>query len=492
MFDKIPMPTAADLIRITYKGAEQLRREQRPGGDPSKLDFSIASTCYNCDALIMGRKPLVCSGCRSFVFCSKNCHTTNWKAGRFGSPGHKVFCAKNKVHMERVPQVQALLKQFPWGRVEADGTFAADLVRACYNVLGAEGFGYWSTPGGSNPHLKHPSQPPASSKAIRVDDVQGYEHGYMLLSDRPLTDETGWKLEKRFIPQLDFEPGTEPEIACKADIVDWDSWYRWRNLTKESPAALLLHYPLTVYQLLVHVLHNRQALNVHYIGVRTLLLPYTDIKMTFFGIAVHSIVNKAKKNSIAMKAKRKEPVYTYTSPESCGASTLSIFLHGDHENWDPRLPFLLNSRPDAVVAPNAGLTSYPAWQFVILHCLAENTPFAATEYAEQSAEMQRDAFPQIVAHALPSLQAAGMHGLAFHNLTRPREYPIAFNPFQRPGQRDMSATRLPSVPNGFTIRVVGEEQQEVDRHVSAGIPAPASDLDELIQKSEKLSLNSLD
>lgn len=49
------MPTAADITRMTYKGAEQLRSEQRPGGDPSKLDFGIVPTCYNCDIPIMGR-----------------------------------------------------------------------------------------------------------------------------------------------------------------------------------------------------------------------------------------------------------------------------------------------------------------------------------------------------------------------------------------------------------------------------------------------------
>jgi hypothetical protein len=178
--------------------------------------------------------------------------------------------------MEKVPQVQALLKQFPWGRIETDGTFAEPLVRAYYNVLGAEGFGYWSIPGGSNAHLQQPSNASGSSRVLRVDDAKGFEHGYMLLSNQVLTDETGWKLEKRLIPRLVFDLGTEPELASKADIVDWDSWYKWRNLPKESPAALLLHYPLTVYQLLVNVLHvtgpkrnsatSRQALHVHYIG----------------------------------------------------------------------------------------------------------------------------------------------------------------------------------------------------------------------------------
>jgi len=177
--------------------------------------------------------------------------------------------------MEKVALVQALLKQFPWGRIETDDTFAEPLVRAYYNVLGARGFGYWSTPGGNKPHLPHPSHSHPSN-ALQVDGVEGYEHGYMLLSDKMLTDETGWKLEKRFIPRLTFEPGTEPEIALKVNITDWDSWYKWRNIPKESPAALLMHYPLSVYQLLVHVLHiagpnrnspgSRQALSVHYVG----------------------------------------------------------------------------------------------------------------------------------------------------------------------------------------------------------------------------------
>ncbi|KAG2754541.1 hypothetical protein P692DRAFT_20770040 [Suillus brevipes Sb2] len=416
--------------------------------------------------------------------------------------------------MEKVPQVQALLKQFPWGRIETDGTFAEPLVRAYYNVLGAEGFGYWSIPGGSNAHLQQPSNTSGSSRVLRVEGAKGFEHGYMLLSNQVLADETGWKLEKRLIPRLVFELGTEPELASKADIVDWDSWYKWRNLPKESPAALLLHYPLTVYQLLVNVLHvtgptrnsseSRQALNVHYIGAEVelnmlplfselaLLLPYTDIKMTFFGVAVHSLVNKAKKNSVAMKAKQNEPVYAYTSPASCGASTLSVFLHGDHENWDPRLPFLLGSKPDAIVGLNAGLTSYPAWQFVILCCHTDNTPFAVTEYAEQSAELQRDALPQIIAHALPRLHSAGMNGSELHNLTRPREYPIAFNPFQRPGQRNLGSVRLPNIPNGFTMGVVGNDEQEIIHPASTGVSVPASDLSELLQKTEQFSLNRLD
>jgi hypothetical protein len=101
-----------------------------------------------------------------------------------------------------------------------------------------------------------------------------------------------------------------------------------------------------------------------------------------------------------MKAKQNQLVYTYTSPTSCRASTLSIFLYGDHENWYPQHPFIryIYDKPYAVVSLNAGLISYPAWQSVILYCHMYNEPFTITEHAEQSAEQQRDSFPLIIDH----------------------------------------------------------------------------------------------
>ncbi|KAG1854104.1 hypothetical protein C8R48DRAFT_324142 [Suillus tomentosus] len=65
-----------------------------------------------------------------------------------------------------------------------------------------------------------------------------------------------------------------------------------------------------------------------------------------------------------------------------------------------------------------------------------------------------------------------------YNLTRPTEYPIAFNPFQRPGQRNLGSVRLPNVPNGFTMRVVGYDEQETIHPVSAGVPVPVPDMSE--------------
>lgn len=63
----------------------------------------------------------------------------------------------------------------------------------------------------------------------------------------------------------------------KVEVKDWDSWYRWRRLPKESPAALLMTFPVSVYWMLAEVLKIADPkkgtvegefipLVVHYIG----------------------------------------------------------------------------------------------------------------------------------------------------------------------------------------------------------------------------------
>lgn len=227
-----------------------------------------------------------------------------------------------------------------------------------------------------------------------------------------------------------------------------------------------------------------------------MLLPHTDIKLTFFGYAVHAIVQKPNKKGIVAKAKRNEPVYMYESPASMGQSTLAIYLDGDQENWDPRFTSITNNLPDAIVALNAGLLSYKSWVSVILFCHVERMPFGVTEYAEQSAEVQRDSFPKIIQHALPSL-GPRMSTAQLEDLVRPRQYPIEFNPFQRPGQRPIGSTRLPNLSNGFTIRIIGRDSVKGKKEDSlvrepSYVHVAEQQVQELVDKTKGVSLNDLD
>lgn len=185
--------------------------------------------------------------------------------------------------MLRLPEFQATLKAFTWGRLEADGSFCFDIAKARFNVLGNQGMGYWSTRGGFAPYQNTPeigalADPQTLLMAQNFKHLDGYD--LLHLKDH-LTDKSGWKLDPELIPHLDIsliEDSKKPTLVThfEGGVKDWDSWYAWRKLPKRSPAALLMSFPLSVYQLMVHTIritdpgrgkaNQRVSLCVHVLG----------------------------------------------------------------------------------------------------------------------------------------------------------------------------------------------------------------------------------
>lgn len=96
-----------------------------------------------------------------------------------------------------------------------------------------------------------------------------------------LTDEEGWKLKPELISYRDMVNIPEerwPVLITdfEGGVVDWNSWYKWRKLPQESPAALLMSFPMSMYQLITHALkltspdaaspNHRKSLNICLLG----------------------------------------------------------------------------------------------------------------------------------------------------------------------------------------------------------------------------------
>jgi hypothetical protein len=154
--------------------------------------------------------------------------------------------------------MQAIAQQFPWARPQADGTFVFDIYRASLNLMGTGAeFGWWT-------------EKPC------CNDRSGYTQGFLLLENQHLQERAGWKLPDDQIPWLDFASisGSSPPKVPPSFEHTWTDYYRWRGLPIQSPAALLLHRPLTVYKLL-HTLGlvptqpptERRRLIVHLLGI---------------------------------------------------------------------------------------------------------------------------------------------------------------------------------------------------------------------------------
>lgn len=213
--------------------------------------------------------------------------------------------------MQRLPVTTAILKQFPWGRIESDGSFNNDIARGRFGVLGSSGMGFWSHRGGPVPHQQQGPfvstlTTPGSYGEQISKMLTGFDHldGKDLLGKKHLTDEEGWKLPLNLIPFRHFALDERRPILVTdfgEPIKDWDSWYRWRKLPKESIAALLMTFPLSVYQLLVHCLEitnpnagkkdKRIPLHVQILGVEV-ELNYIPLYVFVFLIYPSHTINK--------------------------------------------------------------------------------------------------------------------------------------------------------------------------------------------------------
>ena len=138
--------------------------------------------------------------------------------------------------MKRLPDFQAVLEQFPWGWIDMGGQFNCLLFLAMRDLLGIDRsrFGWWIT------------------MCDGSDVPTRYKIGKTLLEGRHLDDVNGWRLPMDQIPWYDFDhpEAKKPRTFPPQFDENWASYYRWRNLSLESPAAMLLQWPLTVFMLL--------------------------------------------------------------------------------------------------------------------------------------------------------------------------------------------------------------------------------------------------
>ncbi|KAI0036075.1 hypothetical protein K488DRAFT_36038, partial [Vararia minispora EC-137] len=364
-----------------------------------------------------------------------------------------------QVYMQRAPAVCAVLALFPWGRLESDGTFNAHIARARFGVLGGTGTGFWSARGGPAPHR---------NEHERLRAGFGFEHldGHDLLcASGHLSDEEGWRLPPALIPYRDFSGAgmtrVPPLVTGLVDGVhDWASWYAWRGLPFGSPAALLMHYPLTVYHLLTSVLgvidpragkgDKTRKVCVHLLGVEVelnflpifselaLLLPHHDITLVLFGPSVHYLLHPRPPPSSSPLLTSLAPAFTYTSPAALGSSLLTIHLRGAAPHWSQAdISSIPGQEPDALVACNAGIAAYGAWRGAVAAARDRRIPFAVTEYTEAEAACLDADTTMLLVEAGPATAEPSAAKLG------------PLNPFHRPGQRWLARCRVPNVVNGF-------------------------------------------
>ncbi|KAJ6448958.1 hypothetical protein C8R47DRAFT_1171845 [Mycena vitilis] len=417
-------------------------------------DEMCSRVCGECSRPLGPVPPILCSGCKFMGYCNSSCRIQDWN-GTPGAQPHKDICDVLQKLPNREPQMRQIALQFPWARRQQDGTFSFTTLRASRNLYGAGlEFGWWTE---DQPCCIPPGQ---------------YLPGSSLLSRQHLTDRSGWKLTDKEIPWLNFSLGGKPPKPVSY-LKDWASYYEWRGLPLESPAALLLHWPLTVYRLLTITgviprppSKTRRQLTVHMLGIEkevdflpilgelALLLPNTDLSLVLFGPGVANLLKKVPQNQLCLAAQ--PTVFQYTAPKLSGGGSISISLWRRGAFWD--YPYLATGqfqRPDAMVACNAGLSSYPeTWMPVVLTARALAIPFAVTDYNEISLKNDVSLLIQRLPEFLGpftiypwALTAAEQRRVTDSPSYR---YEVRLNPFMKLGPRPSPLGGIHAV-NGFEM-----------------------------------------
>jgi hypothetical protein len=148
--------------------------------------------------------------------------------------------------MKEFGDVQSISKQFPWHGVSKAGIFNYELELAMHQLLGSgPKFGFWAM---ESPDMDIDSlvkQTISVSRTLTSDTW-----GRILLTNKHFDEESGWKLPAEQTPWLTFSKGRKTPSFPPEFEHNWTSYYKWRGLPLKSPAALLLHWPLSVYRLL--------------------------------------------------------------------------------------------------------------------------------------------------------------------------------------------------------------------------------------------------
>ncbi|KAF7370580.1 Zinc finger MYND domain-containing protein 15 [Mycena sanguinolenta] len=440
---------------------ERIKHDESPRFKDLRADPGFArSRCDNCKTDMKDSK--VCSACKMIHYCSRQCMKTGWKT-------HKFSCAALKRDGEQIPKYKEITTQFPWTDVAYNGAgrFTEDFVLARFGVLGwtRKKIGYWA---------QHSRGGPVPDEVLEAPWHQ-------------LTEEEGWRLPREFIPTLALQDSD----ACRFPPIfetNWTSYYQWRGLPISSPAAMMLHWPLSVYACLKElglgsedVIEPRRKLTVFYLGAReevcfipvfgelALLFPNTDLDLIMFGEATGSSAQRAKVRGI--KKLPRPSAFEYTAPAASGSGTVRVFI-------DPSPPYYCPSRersehPDAIVALNAGLGTYISWQHVILRSFEFDIPFVITDYSQAclvTSEQLMDALHQGLTSTVPepkNLDDVRVQGVVRKVLKEvqvvnvekvcaalKKERPSKLNGFMQPGQKAQDWTKLAPGSRNACIQVV--------------------------------------
>jgi len=221
------------------------------------------------------------------------------------------------------------------------------------------------------------------------------------------------------LPTSHIPPNTS--LEGPVDITNWKEYYQVRGIHLDSPVALLLSFPLTVYHVIANLLkiprNSPEKVTIHYIGMEKEIchLPiWKELLHLFPRIPNIDIY------MIGIEFANDVPT-TFQFEVSSRKLTIHL-VKSLYHTWEPP------EKPDVIFGLNSGLAAYSTWLPTLNLISKRKVPSFFTDYSEISCLL-----------GVKLLDKLGMHA----------GYPININPFRSPAHRPNPAVAMPTYTNGF-------------------------------------------
>lgn len=357
-----------------------------------------------------------CARCGAVAYCSVSHQISHWK-------DHKEECERLEQQMEQVE----FLNDFPFTFSEESTLQISEKQESRCSFLNKRGIhrvGMWMC------------------ECSCGSSVASF--------DRSRSENNSWGLSKSLCPCR----GSSHPLSTQ--LQDWQEYSEWRCIPLNSPVALLLHWPLTIYYASQVVgLRNSTSkiseLCIHYLGPEKELLQlavFGELHALFPGMKVHldligpaipqhrdgeeiDILNYCHCNETDCDCKS-ENRSTSLSMDAKTTKGVTLRLHRGfyHERFGD---ITKDSLPHLVIAPNAGLAAYPSW-IPSLELLKEiKVPALFTDYCEEACNLASQCINSVT----------GCH----------LRVPIQLNPFRQPMVVEDSPLFLPCYSNCFLFAI---------------------------------------
>ncbi|XP_051122037.1 uncharacterized protein LOC127245292 isoform X2 [Andrographis paniculata] len=354
-----------------------------------------------------------CHRCRAVAYCSVGHQVSHWSV-------HRGECSRLEQQMKRVD----VLKDFPFTfgqeTAEIQETRCSFLIRK-----GIHRVGMWTW------------ECSCGQSDISFDNSRYFQFSMLI---------NCWNLPSELCPCK------EPSTSLQQCLTTWKDYCQWRCIPFYSPAALLLHWPLTVYWAVQLSIRERllpqvgEKLRIHYLGPEKELLQlavFGELQALFPGVKVHiDLIGPAIPNH-----RNGEQIDLCSYPQCCNIDcqckhSFENCRDGKMTSQSPPVTLLLHAGcyhdfyklaqdfpPQIIIAPNAGVAAYTTWLPTLKLIKEIKVPAIFSDYCEEASHLATRCISSWIGTAL--------------------KFPIQLNPFRQPFPIEDSALCLPCYSNCF-------------------------------------------